>query len=213
MNPEVSRARVLAALAQFDTELRPSSMWHDWERRETPASWAVQHAGRLYPVRQVWMFATGADGADIGYLRGALPALAALGFATVQLEAWRARPPRSVWWVNQGASYDYESVGGFLWAPPGDKKGADRGAYVRIRELRVDDVIVHYANKAIRAISRVTAGPVAVEATRTRDRKAKGGWKVSTEYFELGDRAVASGRLAGLFKGLDIDDGPFQANR
>ena len=211
--PEVTRARVTEALAQFDRELRPSSAWQGWEQREAPITWVIAHEGQAYPVRQVWQSATGAPASEVGFLRGAVPALNELGFATVSLEAWRARAAPSVWWVNQGASYDYESTGGFLWAPPGNKRGADRKAYARIHDLRIDDVVVHYAGRAIRAIGRVTSGAVTVPVTRTKDRKAKGGWRVSVEYVELGERAVASGRVTALFHGLEIAEGPFQTNR
>jgi hypothetical protein len=82
-------------------------------------------------------------------------ALARLGFAGAMPEV----KPLRYWWVNQGTSFREESAGGFVWAPKLSKGGVALAHYTNVSRLRPDDVIVHYANGSIRAISRVSGSP------------------------------------------------------
>lgn len=60
------------------------------------------------------------------------------------------------WWVNQGDSYTMERDGGYLEAPTQSKAGHPLSHHVAIKKLRLGDVVLHYANSAIRAVSRVS---------------------------------------------------------
>lgn len=64
---------------------------------------------------------------------------------------------KSVWWVNQGATYTKERDGGFLWAPMLNKAGRPQYHWDTMDEVREGDVVLHYSNGALRAASRVTA--------------------------------------------------------
>ena len=68
------------------------------------------------------------------------------------------------WWVNQGTSYDAESRGGYIFAPLHTDKGASLGHWNNLAKVNKGDVIVHYKDQAIQAISTVTEE--AVEVTR-----------------------------------------------
>jgi hypothetical protein len=116
-----------------------------------------------------------------------------------------------VWWVNQGDSYADESAGGYLLAPKTTSAGVARGAYNRLQELRPGDVVIHYADQAIVAISRVTAA--ATEVASTPRRRTKDCWRVTTDYFKLDARAVEIARVVDLFRDLELAEGPFQKNR
>lgn len=63
----------------------------------------------------------------------------------------------NVWWVNQGSTYDHEKNGGYLWAPLKDKGGGTQNHWERMDDVRIGDLIVHYCNGEIRAVSRVAA--------------------------------------------------------
>lgn len=63
----------------------------------------------------------------------------------------------SVWWVNQGATYPKERDGGFLWAPMLNKAGRPQYHWDTMDEVREGDVVLHYSNGSLRAVSHVTA--------------------------------------------------------
>lgn len=68
------------------------------------------------------------------------------------------------WWVNQGASYEAESRDGYIFAPMQDDRGASLGHWNNLAKARKGDVIFHYVDQAILAVSTVT--DEAVEVTR-----------------------------------------------
>lgn len=68
------------------------------------------------------------------------------------------------WWVNQGASYEVESKGGYIFAPLQTDKGASLGHWNNLTKVKKGDVIFHYKDQAIQATSTVTEA--AAEASR-----------------------------------------------
>ncbi len=63
----------------------------------------------------------------------------------------------SVWWVNQGATFAKERDGGFLWAPMLNKAGRPQYHWDTMDEVREGDIVLHYSNGSLRAVSRVSA--------------------------------------------------------
>lgn len=57
--PALDHSRILESLARFDREERDSPKWRGWERKEN-FKYAIVHDGRLYPVKEIVSFATGA---------------------------------------------------------------------------------------------------------------------------------------------------------
>jgi len=64
-----------------------------------------------------------------------------------------------MWWVNQGATYNEERAGGYVWAPLTNKVGREVTHHVAVNQLRVGQKVVHYASGQIRAISTVVQPP------------------------------------------------------
>lgn len=94
-----------------------------------------------------------------------------------------------VWWVNQGLSYRPERDGWYVWAPQLTKAGTSVAHHSNVGLLREGNVIIHYADRAVRALSHVAAHPE--EALRPAGLPGepwsdKGRYCV-TEYFELGE--------------------------
>jgi hypothetical protein len=79
-----------------------------------------------------------------------------------------------VWWVNQGQTFEEAVRDGCLWAPIVDGRGRQLSHWTRMREVSVDDVIVHYSRGQIRGVS--SARSVAVEAPRTMRRAGHDQW-------------------------------------
>ncbi len=65
------------------------------------------------------------------------------------------QPPQHVWWVNQGASFAVEKAGGYLWAPKHGRNGATYEHWTNLTKLQPGDVVLHYANGVLRAVSQV----------------------------------------------------------
>lgn len=64
-----------------------------------------------------------------------------------------------LWWVNQGATYNEERAGGYVWAPLTNKAGQEVPHHVAVNQLRVGQTVVHYAAGQIRAVSTVVQPP------------------------------------------------------
>ena len=64
-----------------------------------------------------------------------------------------------LWWVNQGATYNEERAGGYVWAPLTNKVGHEVPHHVAVNQLRVGQKVVHYAAGQIRAVSTVVQPP------------------------------------------------------
>ncbi|WP_157519960.1 hypothetical protein [Herbidospora daliensis] len=73
----------------------------------------------------------------------------------------------AVWWVNQRHTFDQELAAGILWAPKADRNGHRKSHWNTMTEVRPGDTVIHYASKAVVAVSVVTAA--AVDARRPMD--------------------------------------------
>jgi MoxR-like ATPase len=108
--------------------------------------------------------------------------------------------PPSVWWVNQGTTYSVARDGAFLWAPKLGRDGRPRDHWLRLRELRPDDIVLHNADGRIRAVSHVVLP--AVDATKpdslANEEWGSEGLRVRTDYRELRDPIVVADIPAAL---------------
>jgi hypothetical protein len=59
------------------------------------------------------------------------------------------------WWVNQSETYEEAKPLGVLWAPLENKRGRSQWHWDSMDRAKVGDVVIHYANRYVRAISRV----------------------------------------------------------
>jgi energy-coupling factor transporter ATP-binding protein EcfA2 len=77
------------------------------------------------------------------------------------------------WWVNQGQTYAAERDAGILWAPKISKGGRKLRHWESMAEVRPGDTIIHYADKAIRAVGEAVAA--AIDAQRPSE--VEGEWE------------------------------------
>ena len=96
-------------------------------------------------------------------------------------------PQPSFWWVNQKLTYTKERDGGFLWAPMVNKAGRPEYHWENMEEVREGDVVLHYRNGSLVAVSHVSAS--AQPAANPLDNRSWGdeGRLVKTEYQELNE--------------------------
>jgi hypothetical protein len=199
--------------------MRSDDSSNDWDDGESQ-QYAVKYGERIYPPKRILSITSGIPISELGDGEEVNEVFTALGFHLEPLTQDRAtRRPRAVWWVNQDATYDPSRAGGFIWAPKRDKRGPGWGHRRRPQELQPGDLVVHYADSRIRAISRVQAAAVDARTPFQNKQRKVDGWRVDVEYFELGDRGIPIKRAIQLFKpdeldDLDeLDDGPFADRR
>jgi hypothetical protein len=149
------------AMAKFDVELRNSPEWLDWETKGN-YKYAIQHNGKLYPVKQITSLATGISVHDFTGGDEANSYVGRMGFTVIPLRT-DARLNRPQWWIEKtlvrGRPSREEgeySLGRALWSPQRSKGGAD--IYRFMRDVRPGDVILHLTdNEAFTTISRVAS--------------------------------------------------------
>ena len=119
-------------------------------------------------------------------------------------------PPPTYWWVNQGQSYESERDGGYIWAPLHTKSGATLGHWERVSGVLPGDVLVHYSNGAVRAISIAEGAAEQRDNPHASSHKAweDKGWAATVHYYELREPYGREMFPEG-FKRMDIPDGPF----
>jgi hypothetical protein len=151
--PDVPRERLLATMDEFDQEERGTDPWQGWEN-DPRHKWAIVENGRRYPVKHIIAKAAGISTKSFG---GDDQANTYVQKCGLRVESLRSPSAPAVWWVNQGSTYVQERDGGYLWAPHVSKAGTTFAHWADLKRLRVDDVVLHYANSALRAVSIVEA--------------------------------------------------------
>ncbi len=100
--------------------------------------------------------------------------------------------PPSVWWVNQGATYTKERDGGFLWAPNLNRAGRPQYHWDTMDEVRPGDVVLHYSNGSLRAVSHVSAAARPAPNPLGGQAWENTGRLVETQYQELNEPVALS---------------------
>lgn len=123
--------------------------------------------------------------------------------------------PRQFWWVSQGYNHDIAIQQQTLWSLP--KKGRDLPDRRLLKEMRVGDVVLHYADQYLRAVSVVQTSwrpATRPEGYRMRPGDGDQGWLVEVDVQETGlnfhFRDVASIISAGTPGPLDKNGTPRQ---
>ena len=112
--------------------------------------------------------------------------LTASGGLTEQGVVFLGRPP-SFWWVNQGATYARGRDEGFLWAPKLNKKGRPEHHWDSMDEVRVGDVVLHYSNGYLRAVSHASRDARPASNPLNGQAWENAGRLVETQYQELNE--------------------------
>ena len=136
--------------------------------------------------------------------------LDALWWRVGDLDTTGATPSSNkCWWVNQGATYRQELDGRYVWAPQRMRNGRTADHHANVRRVSRGDIVLHYANGAIRALG------VAEEDGREGSRPAElptdrwetAGYLAPIEYSELEEPIELDELPPGLRTG--VKGGPF----
>ncbi len=115
----------------------------------------------------------------------------------------------NIWWVNQGKTFKLEFQGGYIWAPLRDQRGATPPHWRRMEEVRPGDIVLHYSDGFLRAVSRVQTAPQ--QAVYPEEAHGKYGGRVGTliraEYHLLDPQVPRD--VAWRLEHLPPSEGPF----
>ena len=97
------------------------------------------------------------------------------------------KPVTGTWWVNQGATYQQERDGGYVWAPQVTQGGTTARHHHNVVLLKPGDVLLHYQDKEIKALGLVTSHGERCPRPSELPEKAWSdeGYRASINYFEL----------------------------
>lgn len=118
----------------------------------------------------------------------------------------------NVWWVNQGNTIYAGKTEGVIWAPLKNLNGKSVHHWETMREVKRGDIILHYANKHLRYVSRV------IDPAQIAPRPssfANSNWEeegrlVRTDYFEISPAIPLELFNQQLMK-LNITQGPLNS--
>ncbi|MFC1559079.1 McrB family protein [Gemmatimonadota bacterium] len=115
---------------------------------------------------------------------------------------------KSTWWVNQGQTYQQEREGSYVWAPQQAKNGSVLSHHLNVSKLQIEDVVIHYANGAIRAISSVAKKPHSEPIPRElpEEPRERDGWMCKLRYYYL-DNPISLDEISESWR--KDENGPF----
>ena len=89
----------------------------------------------------------------------------------------------AVWWVNQSKNYGREQESGIVFGRANEEPGSSHKNRKMVAQVRKSDLIIHYAKRHIRAVSRALED---ANTTPTRnDAHDQVGWHCEVEYHEF----------------------------
>lgn len=115
----------------------------------------------------------------------------------------------NVWWVNQGFSQKNEYAYGMIFAPLAAKDGKKIYHWDNMKEVKEGDIIIHYADNAIRFVGRVIEPPIecAHPDPKQNIKEPLMGRLIKVEYHEL-NPIIKIKAIARKLLDLDIKQGP-----
>jgi MoxR-like ATPase len=117
-----------------------------------------------------------------------------------------------VWWVNQGSTLAAEQNEGILWAPMVSKNGGRQYHWDTMDEVQVGDIILHYANGALRFVSQVKVAAIPAKKPSSIGGSEWGqeGRLVRVNYHPL-EKEIPLERFNEEIKNLNITQGPINS--
>src|SRR5262249_50876706 len=95
----------------------------------------------------------------------------------------------AIWWVNQGGTHKQGHPCGYFVGPLKGQRGATLAHWESLADVRRGDVVVHYLDGAVRALSLATAEAELIPRPAEFGQTPWGeeGRRLLVSYFELGD--------------------------
>lgn len=116
---------------------------------------------------------------------------------------------RDYWWVNQGTTYEEARDLGHVWAPLVQKNGIPASHHSVLKDMKIGDVVIHYARGFIRALGEVQSEAVITSRPLKHSEKdwSDDGRQTGIKYFEL-ERPIPLEEI----QNIPVGYGPFNRN-
>jgi len=111
------------------------------------------------------------------------------------------------WWVNQGSTYQEALAGGFIWAPQKSNAGRQINHWTNVSRVRAGDIIFHYANGEVKAVSMAKKDGYAAKKELEGSGWSDDGWRVDADY-EVLARPVPIQEIGAALAALHMEGGP-----
>ena len=224
MIPQTNHEDLISAMELFDQEQRNTEPWSRWETNKAH-KFAIKFNGALYPVKQIISLATELPVSQFSGGEEFNNFVQEYGFEVISLEdkeddieVSSVPGPQSlstprVWWVNQSISFSRGLNTHSLWAHTAKQNGRMISHWKRVEEVRAGDIIAHYGNGQVRAISRATSDAYLSPCPPDHDRANRGheGYKVDEDHFEL-EKTIPLTAISSQLLSLNIPNGPLDKN-
>ena len=115
------------------------------------------------------------------------------------------RPAPRFWWVNQGSTFDEARERGVVWAPQRSKSGRALFHWENVARVRAGDLVLHYVDGAIRAVSLALSN--GHEAPRTAGDEPDLGWQANVDLHAL-KTALPIVKIGRRLAALELERGP-----
>lgn len=120
------------------------------------------------------------------------------------------------WWVNHKQTFKQETGGNYIWSPVTNRNGSRNRFYENMPRVRPGDLVVSYANAAIRALG-IATGPAALmprppEFGKTGEAWTNEGWKIPVQFCLLATPVRPSLHMNVLAPTLPSKYSPIQAD-
>lgn len=117
------------------------------------------------------------------------------------------RPTPHFWWVNQGSTFDEGRERGMLWAPQRSKSGRALFHWENVSRVRAGDVILHYADGAIRAVSLALSNGHEAPRMAGDGDVPDVGWQANVDLHAL-KTALPIVKIGRRLAALELERGP-----
>jgi hypothetical protein len=113
------------------------------------------------------------------------------------------------WWANQGKTYQIEREGEFVWAPKQSSNGRTFFYWKNVHKIKQGDIIVHYANGMVRAVSLAHSDGYesAKPASLVTGDWQEDGWRADISYHEL-TSPISIADIGQKIANLELSHGP-----
>ena len=129
--------------------------------------------------------------------------------------SYRVDGKRMTFYVFQGASFEKEFRGGYIWAPVFNKEGSSPHHWTRLLDVRKGDIILHGYNGYVQAIS--VARDACYECNQPEDLVVEDLWeregrRVDCDYFLLTNPVKTSDFRSDILRLCYVKYSPFDKN-
>jgi 5-methylcytosine-specific restriction protein B len=114
---------------------------------------------------------------------------------------------RQYWWVSQGDTLDESLKDSYVWAPQKNKLGRAHFHWTNVARVKKGDVLFHYADGAIRAVSVAQSDGRESRSTLREGNSNHAGWRADVDVYKL-EAPLDIKAIGPTLAALTVERGP-----